>query len=163
MNSVLPHTIARPLANMGLLAALLALPLPGCTIERNPARNGATAPDSATVSEAAEAITVDGLLGAVAALSRDSILNPLHAARFYAPSGAYVSYTSPRPEAVAVDRLLFDDLLLGAARDAGADLMFGRRVDDVRVGGSGATVRFRDGSELRARVCVLACGAHYVL
>ena len=73
MNSVLPHTIARPLANMGLLAALLAVPLPGCTIERNPARNGATAPDSATVSEAAEAITVDGLLGAVAALSHDSM------------------------------------------------------------------------------------------
>ena len=108
-----------------------------------------------------------GVLGADAfdefGLSRDSILNPLHTARFYAPSGAYVSYTSPRPEAVAVDRLLFDDLLLGAARDAGADLMFGRRVDDVRVAGSGATVRFRDGSELRARVCVLACGAHYVL
>jgi digeranylgeranylglycerophospholipid reductase len=95
--------------------------------------------------------------------SRASILNTLHTARFYSPAGSHVSYTTTRPEAVAVDRLLFDQLLAGAARDAGADLIFGHRVDDLRVGTSGVAVRLKDRGELRARVCVLACGANYVL
>jgi geranylgeranyl reductase family protein len=96
-------------------------------------------------------------------LPTDSILNHLRTARFYSPTGAQVSYTSPRPEAVAVDRLRFDEMLVKAAARAGADLMYDRRVVEIRPGASGVAVRFRDGGELRVRVCVLACGAQYAL
>ncbi len=54
------------------LLSAAALLLAACTIEENPARTGTPA-DSAAVRSAAEAITTDGLLSGIAALSHDSM------------------------------------------------------------------------------------------
>jgi Zn-dependent M28 family amino/carboxypeptidase len=55
-----------------LLAVAAAVLLAACTIEHNPARTGPAA-DTAGVRRAAEAITTDGLLSGIAALSHDSM------------------------------------------------------------------------------------------
>jgi flavin-dependent dehydrogenase len=62
-----------------------------------------------------------------------------------------------------VDRLAFDQSLFDTARASGASVVFGSRVEDVSIGGTAATLRFRNGGEVRCRVVVLACGASYVL
>ncbi|MGH7443941.1 MAG: M28 family metallopeptidase, partial [Longimicrobiales bacterium] len=53
------------------VAAILALS--ACTIERNPPRNGASQTDTVAANAAAAAITADGLMAGVAALSHDSM------------------------------------------------------------------------------------------
>jgi digeranylgeranylglycerophospholipid reductase len=97
------------------------------------------------------------------ALPRGVILNALHTARFHSPAGVSVSYTTERIEAVAIDRLRLDQSLSTGAAAAGASLNLGHRVDDVTVDGDGVTLRFRHRDSIRARTCVLACGANYTL
>jgi digeranylgeranylglycerophospholipid reductase len=94
-------------------------------------------------------------------LPRDVILNELRTARFVAPSGIAVSYTSSTPEAVAVDRLRFDQQLLDVARRAGATVVMGRRVGDVQVESRSVRLTMADGAEIHSRSCILACGANY--
>jgi len=96
-------------------------------------------------------------------LDRSSILNPLRTARFFSPGAQSISYTTGRIEAVAVDRVVFDQRLFEAAQAAGASIALGHRVEDVSVDPHAVTLRFKDGSEARARMCVLACGANYVI
>jgi digeranylgeranylglycerophospholipid reductase len=96
-------------------------------------------------------------------LPEDVILNPLHTARFFAPSGRSVSHTTPSAEAVAIDRLALDRALCADARSAGVTLVLGRRVTDVQVDDQGVTVTLGDGSSARGRACVLACGAQYAV
>jgi len=96
-------------------------------------------------------------------LPRQAVLNPLTTVRFHSPSGQSVAYTSERIEAVAVDRLCFDQQLHAAAAESGAAIELGRRVDDVRVDGEGVTLECRDGGPSRFRTVVLACGANYRL
>lgn len=92
-----------------------------------------------------------------------SVLNELSTVQFYAPSGATISYTTPGVEAVVVDRMAFDRGLAATASAAGARLMSETRVTDIAVDGGGVTVMTRSGPSLRARVCLLACGASYAL
>jgi geranylgeranyl reductase family protein len=96
-------------------------------------------------------------------LAPTAILNPLRTARFFSPSGQSISYSTATIEAVAIDRLAFDTQLFDLARRAGAQISLGQRVDDVAIDGDAATLRFRDGRQVRARMCVLACGANYTL
>ncbi|MBK5296174.1 MAG: NAD(P)/FAD-dependent oxidoreductase [Vicinamibacteria bacterium] len=96
-------------------------------------------------------------------LPRDVILNPLRTARFFAPSGATVEYTTAEIEAVVIDRLALDRRLFGAARAAGATITLGRRVTDVTVERDGVTVTLNDGTTARGRSAVLACGAQYAI
>jgi digeranylgeranylglycerophospholipid reductase len=96
-------------------------------------------------------------------LPREVILNPLRTAHFHSPTGVSISYTTDRPEAVAIDRLRLDQCLFADAASSGATMSLGRRVDDVTVEADGVTLRFRDGGCERARACVLACGANYTL
>lgn len=95
------------------------------------------------------------------ALPRHVILNPLRTARFFAPSGESVEYTTRQVEAVAVDRLGLDRGLVDRAKSAGAALFYGRRVASLDVEDRHVTVTLSDGSEVRGRCCVLACGAQY--
>jgi geranylgeranyl reductase family protein len=95
-------------------------------------------------------------------LSRGSILNPLSTARFFAPSGLSVSYTTPVTEALVVDRALFDRNLHELARAAGARVRLGSRVNHVAVTSNGVTITSGDVTT-EGRVCVLACGANYSL
>jgi geranylgeranyl reductase family protein len=96
-------------------------------------------------------------------LDRSSILNPLTTARFFSPSEQSIAYTPARIEAVAVDRLVFDQRLFDRARESGASLALGHRVDEVSIDAAGARLRFKDGGESCARLVVLACGANYGL
>jgi digeranylgeranylglycerophospholipid reductase len=96
-------------------------------------------------------------------LERGSILNELHTARFYSPCGQSVSFTPRAVEAVAVDRLAFDEALFRRARASGAVTTLGRRVENVTVDAHAATLHLRDGGQVRARLCILACGARYAI
>jgi digeranylgeranylglycerophospholipid reductase len=96
-------------------------------------------------------------------LPRASILNDLRTARFIAPSGHAIAYTTPALEAVAVDRLAFDRLLCESARNAGATLVPASRVTAVAVSDHGVDVTLSGGGTVRSRACVLACGANYAL
>lgn len=95
-------------------------------------------------------------------LSRQSILNTLATARFTSPSGLSIAYTTPRTEALVIDRALFDQDLLRQAREAGATVLVGTRVSSVTVDDAGVTLRAGE-QAFAARVCVLACGANYSL
>jgi hypothetical protein len=96
-------------------------------------------------------------------LARDAVLNSLTTVRFHSPSGRSVAYTSERIEAVAVDRLCFDQQLQSAAAASGAAIVVGGRVDDVHVDRDGVTLELRNGEHARFRTVVLACGANYRL
>ena len=97
------------------------------------------------------------------AIGRESILNDLTTVRFHAPSGDTVSYTTPSVAAVVIDRQLFDRSLAQEASAAGVRVRSGCRVTNVVIDPDGVTVSTRDGEPLRAKTCVLACGASYVL
>ncbi len=93
-------------------------------------------------------------------LSRDSLLNELRTVRFRGPSGDQVEYSTPSVEAVVVDRARFDADLAAAAASAGVELSCGARVTGVEADASGVSVT-AGGRTVRARVCLLACGASY--
>jgi geranylgeranyl reductase family protein len=95
-------------------------------------------------------------------LSAGSILNELSTARFYAPSGDDVEYSTPSVEAVVVDRARFDRSLAQKAIGAGVHLCSGQRVTSVDVNRDG--VRVTAGTTVAlGRVAVLACGASYAI
>jgi len=96
-------------------------------------------------------------------LPRSVILNALHTARFHSPAGASISYTTERIEAVAIDRLQLDRWLHGRASGEGASIEISRRVEDVTVERDAVTLCFKGGDRVRARTCILACGANYTL
>jgi digeranylgeranylglycerophospholipid reductase len=93
-------------------------------------------------------------------LPRTSILNPLDCVRFVSPSGMPIVYSTTRPEAVVIDRGIFDRALADAARGAGASIATGTRVSGLTAGPAGVSaVAGQD--RVRARLVVLACGASY--
>lgn len=94
---------------------------------------------------------------------RDALLNPLSTARFFGPAGASVEYTTPRTEAVVIDRRVFDASLHRAAIDAGAEVRVGARVLDVAPGRDSATLTLSGGGTVHARAVILACGASYAM
>jgi digeranylgeranylglycerophospholipid reductase len=96
-------------------------------------------------------------------ISRASVLNRLTTARFWSPSGQDVVYSGGGVEAVVVDRRLFDQGLFADAQRAGVSIAHGGRVTAIDVSADRVSVRVADGREVRARVCVLACGAGYSL
>jgi geranylgeranyl reductase family protein len=95
-------------------------------------------------------------------LPRSSILNELATARFIAPSGREISYTTPTTEAVVIDRGALDSALADAAIAAGVELRLGTRVRGVGCHDDRLDVD-ADGTPVPARAVVLACGAAYGL
>jgi geranylgeranyl reductase family protein len=93
---------------------------------------------------------------------REAVLNTLATARFFSPSGLSISYTTPTTEALVVDRALFDRGLYERAVAAGADVRLGARVQGIEAGATEVSVR-TGSTAMRARACVLACGANYAL
>ena len=93
-------------------------------------------------------------------LPRTSILNPLDRVRFVSPSGMPVVYSTSKPEAVVIDRGVFDRALADAARAAGATIATGTRVSELTAGAHGVTARAGK-RHVSARLVVLACGASY--
>ena len=94
---------------------------------------------------------------------REVVLNELKTARFYAPCGASIEHTTASIEAVVIDRLALDRALFHAATIAGVEVVLGRRVIAVDVQSDGVSVTLGDGAVVRARACVLACGAQYAI
>jgi digeranylgeranylglycerophospholipid reductase len=95
-------------------------------------------------------------------VSRRSMLNELTTARFWSPAGHEVTYSGGRVEAVVVDRRRFDRELFESAQASGVVVEQGARVTALQIDATGVTVK-AVGGDLRARVCVLACGANYSL
>jgi geranylgeranyl reductase family protein len=92
---------------------------------------------------------------------RTAILNELRTAQFFGPSGRSVSYTTPRVEALVVDRATFDTSLYHQAIRAGATIHVGTRVADVLISDRRVTLTSPERGPVHARACVLACGANY--
>jgi len=95
-------------------------------------------------------------------LPREAILNPLRTVRFFAPSGETIAYSTPATEAVVIDRVVFDRQLADAAAAAGVSAYYGDRVTAVDADNSGVAVT-AGAHVVRARACVLACGASYAV
>jgi geranylgeranyl reductase family protein len=91
----------------------------------------------------------------------DLILGEARTARFYGAAGQSVSVESEQVRAAVIDRAALDRHLASRAREAGVDMRTGWRAEAIVVGPQGVSVRGRDGAEILARVCVLACGADY--
>ncbi len=97
-------------------------------------------------------------------LPSNSVLNELHTARFYSPSGQTFDYTTEHVEAVVVDRLVFDETLKLEALSAGATIMGDSRVTAIETGDHAVRVSLSNAERpLQARACILACGANYAL
>src|SRR4051812_41006917 len=94
---------------------------------------------------------------------RSSILNDLHTAQFFGPSGRSIAYTTPRIEALVVDRAIFDTGLHDQAIRAGATIHVGTRIADVLISERRVTVTSAARGPVDARACVLACGANYAI
>ena len=92
---------------------------------------------------------------------RGTILNDLTTVRFYPPSGHCVEYAPAEIEAVVIDRIGFDQQLARVAAEAGVTFRTARATT-VDVDSSGVTVAGGD-IAVRARACLLACGANYAL
>ena len=95
-------------------------------------------------------------------LPREAILNPLRTVRFFAPSGETIAYSTPSTEAVVIDRVVFDRQLADAAAASGVSAHYGDRVTAVDADDAGVTVT-AGAHAIRARACVLACGASYAV
>jgi digeranylgeranylglycerophospholipid reductase len=134
------------------------------------ARNLAAAGHDVVVLEEHDEIGIPvhctGLLGAEAFdeldLPRGAILTTTHAARFISADGNSVLVDAERVRASIVDRGAFDQSLADSARRAGAEIRPSARVRGLQVDGDGVTLS-GDGAaaSVRARACVLACGASY--
>ena len=94
-------------------------------------------------------------------LSRTSILQVAHSARFHAADGNAVVIESDQINAAIVDRRVFDDTLADQAVTAGAEVRTGSRVARVEPDADRVRVRTASGEDLTARACVVACGAKY--
>jgi geranylgeranyl reductase family protein len=107
-----------------------------------------------------------GLLGAEAFdeldLPRRAILTTTHATRFISADGNSVLVDAERVRASIVDRGVFDQMMADGARAAGAEIRSSARVRGIQVDADGVTIS-GDGehASVRARACVVACGASY--
>ncbi len=107
-----------------------------------------------------------GLIGAEAFdeldLPRATILGTTGSARFWSASGRSLHADADHTRAAVIDRPAFDRALADRAMRAGAELRTGSTVEGLAIGTGGVSVNVRgETTALRARACVLACGARY--
>jgi digeranylgeranylglycerophospholipid reductase len=118
-------------------------------------------------SSAGEPVHCTGVLALEAfdefEVPRAAILNSISTAQFFGPSGASIEYSTPRVEAVVVDRRVFDDALCEQARAAGVAVHVGTKISDLQVFDRGVEITGSSGGRFEARACILACGANYAL
>jgi len=101
-------------------------------------------------------------------LPRHTICTVIRNARFHGRDGRSVLVDGAEASAAVVDRGLFDRVLADRAGAAGAVIVRGARVQQISVSPGGVTAVVNDvngggtaARRVRARVCVLACGAQY--
>jgi flavin-dependent dehydrogenase len=90
------------------------------------------------------------------------VLNELTTARFWSPAGHQITYSAANVEAVVVDRRAFDQEIFAFALRSGVLVQHGARAIGITLDAAGVSVRTSSG-DVRARVCILACGANYSL
>jgi digeranylgeranylglycerophospholipid reductase len=93
-------------------------------------------------------------------LPRHTILDVASSARFVSADGTALVIETDRIRAAIVDRVRFDRALAETASQAGATIVSGQRVRTIDSNPDGITVR-TPATTVRARACVLACGASY--
>ena len=91
----------------------------------------------------------------------EAILATAHVATFVAADGSSVAVDAERARAAVIDRAVFDQALAESSRGAGAELRSGTRVRTIAIDVDGVTVGVDGAEPIRARACVLACGANY--
>lgn len=89
------------------------------------------------------------------------VLNRPSACVIVAPSGAGYEFQRPGEEILVVDRAQLDQELAQSAEEAGASILTGFEVDDIRVDPRLVKVTDANGRSLSARAAVLACGVTY--
>jgi geranylgeranyl reductase family protein len=95
-------------------------------------------------------------------LPADLVLAHAEVARFWGAAGQSVAVHSDRVHAAIIDRARLDEHLADRAEQAGARIVRGCRADAIAVSSDGVRVTARGlDAPVRARVCVLACGANY--
>jgi len=77
------------------------------------------------------------------------------------PNETRYEFQSPGEGILLLDRARLDKALATSAINAGASVRLGQRVDDIRVAPDRVAVGTIDGTQLSARVLVLACGVTY--
>jgi digeranylgeranylglycerophospholipid reductase len=107
-----------------------------------------------------------GLLGYEAfeefGLPQELVVGEADSARFWGAAGQSVMVQSDRIRAAIVDRVRLDATIAARAATAGVAVRQGMRVERIETGPEGVSVTgpgFEAG--IRARTCVLACGANY--
>jgi digeranylgeranylglycerophospholipid reductase len=93
-------------------------------------------------------------------LPRHTILDVASSARFVSADGTALVIETDRIRAAIVDRVRFDRALAETASQAGATIVSGQRVRTIDSNPDDITVR-TPATTVRARACVLACGASY--
>jgi digeranylgeranylglycerophospholipid reductase len=96
-------------------------------------------------------------------LTRQSLLNPLKRARFFAPSGDCIGHETEDVEAVVIDRRAFDQELHRNARAAGARFFAEHRATTLAIEHDSVRVSLREREPVAGRTAILACGANYGL
>ncbi len=89
------------------------------------------------------------------------VLNRPRVCVIVSPSGAAYEFRSPGEEIAVLDRAGLDQALAASAESAGASILTGCRVDQVRVGPDRVEVVAGNGGRFRARALLLACGVTY--
>lgn len=97
------------------------------------------------------------------ALPRSCALNVLSTARFVSPSGTQLAYTTPRTEAVVIDRPALDRAMAEEAMNAGVRIRVGQRVRQLDPQPGHMRLTLDGGEIVESRAAVLACGASYSL
>ena len=94
-------------------------------------------------------------------IPRGAILSTAHVARFVAADGSDVAVDAENARAAVVDRARFDQALAEASQGAGAEVRRGARVRTIQIDDGGVAIGVDGAAPVRARACVLACGANY--
>lgn len=95
-------------------------------------------------------------------ISRASILGVAERAQFVSADGSSVLVDSASVRAAVVDRAQFDQFLAEASRAAGAELRTAARVRTISIDAGQVSITVDgDESPIRARACIVACGASY--
>lgn len=109
-----------------------------------------------------EGVTCAGIIGKEAfeqfPLPKDSILNRMNSIKFVSPSGKIFIYESESVLAYIVDRKEFDRALSEESVNAGAKLVLGCRINDLRPTKEEVILIAQDGKTFRSKIAVIATG-----
>lgn len=133
----------------------------GCAVARDVATAGFRVLVAEEHAGVGEPLQCSGLISArtleISRVSPGVVRRPLHGVRVHAPGGQVLPLIGKKIYALAVDRVAFDRDLAAQARNAGAELLTGARVDSLEYLPGGVRANLA-GQEVFARLVVGADG-----